>query len=232
MAIIRAHQDQLIAMQTQHTAILSQIQQHLGILPPPEHDMPGPLESTAPSEEATPVEQTMPHEETTTAKLFYHQSNPRLRRVLWNPWQGTGHPDTPLEYCMSCGRLSFHPDNISGWSCSIEIPPGCLISGILSAAIPPECITSGMLLRRHSTQMSYIWNATPPPFHPDVSHPAHSIRIFHIRHLTPDEREGRFNFPGQAYPDRLIMFIRRVSQPFCTMPRCSPKASRYVRPTF
>ena len=69
MAIIRAHQDQLIAMQTQHTAILSQIQQHLGILPPPEHDMPGPLESTAPSEEATPVEQTMPHEETTTAKV-------------------------------------------------------------------------------------------------------------------------------------------------------------------
>ncbi|KAL6346214.1 hypothetical protein AAG906_027968 [Vitis piasezkii] len=54
MAIIRAHQDQLIAMQTQHTAILSQIQQH--------------LEST-PSEEATPAEQTMPHEETTTAKV-------------------------------------------------------------------------------------------------------------------------------------------------------------------
>ena len=81
MAVIRAHQDQLIAMQTQHTAILSQIQQHLGILPPPEHDMPGPSELTAPSEEATPaeqaipfeettpIEQTMPHEETTTAEV-------------------------------------------------------------------------------------------------------------------------------------------------------------------
>ena len=81
MTAIRAHQDQLIAMQTQHTAILSQIQQHLGILPPPKHDMPGPSKPTAPSEEATPteqaipsqeatlVEQTMPHEETTTVEV-------------------------------------------------------------------------------------------------------------------------------------------------------------------
>ena len=81
MAIIHAHQDQLIVMQTQHTVILSQIQQHLGILPPPEHDMSGPSKLTAPSEEATPteqaipseeatpIEQTMPHEETTTIKV-------------------------------------------------------------------------------------------------------------------------------------------------------------------
>ena len=60
MTIIRAHQDQFIAMQTQHTTILSQIQQHLGILPPPEHEMPGPSEPTAPSEEATPAEQAIP----------------------------------------------------------------------------------------------------------------------------------------------------------------------------
>ena len=61
MVVIRAHQDLLIAMQTQHTAILSQIQQHLGILPP--------TEQAIPSEEATPVEQTMPHEETTTVEV-------------------------------------------------------------------------------------------------------------------------------------------------------------------
>ena len=65
MAVIRAHQDQLIVMQTQHTVILSQIQQHLGILPPSEHDMPGPLELTAPSEEATPAEQAIPSKEAT-----------------------------------------------------------------------------------------------------------------------------------------------------------------------
>ena len=53
---------------------------HLGILPPLEHDMPGPSELIAPSEEATPAkqaipseeatlaEQTMPHEETTTVE--------------------------------------------------------------------------------------------------------------------------------------------------------------------
>ncbi|RVW13123.1 hypothetical protein CK203_110229 [Vitis vinifera] len=68
-------------MQTQHTTILSQIRKHLGILPPSEHDMPSPLEPTAPSEEATlaeqaipsqeatPAEQTMPYEETTTAEV-------------------------------------------------------------------------------------------------------------------------------------------------------------------
>ena len=81
MEVIRAHQDQLIAMQTQHTAILSQIRQHLSIPPSLEHDMPGPSEPTAPSEEATPIEQaipsekatpteqTMPHEETTTVEV-------------------------------------------------------------------------------------------------------------------------------------------------------------------
>ena len=81
MKVIHARQDQLIAMQTQHTTILSQIRQHLGIQPPPEHDTPGPLEPTAPSEEvtpaeqaipsekATPTEQTMSHEETTTVEV-------------------------------------------------------------------------------------------------------------------------------------------------------------------
>ena len=68
MAIIHAHQDHLIAMQTQHTAILSQIQQHLGILPPPEHDMPGPSKPTAPSEEATPAKQAIPYAKATLAE--------------------------------------------------------------------------------------------------------------------------------------------------------------------
>ena len=41
----------------------------MGIWSPPEHDMPGPSEPTAPSQEAILVEQTMPHEKTTTAKI-------------------------------------------------------------------------------------------------------------------------------------------------------------------
>ena len=52
-------------MQTQHTAILSQIQQHLGILPPLEHDMPGPSEPTTPSKEATLDKQAIPSQEAT-----------------------------------------------------------------------------------------------------------------------------------------------------------------------
>ena len=89
--------------------------------------------------------------------------------------------------------------------------------------------------------------AAPLPFHPDVSHlefcsaaiptgcltsDTHLLRIFRIRRLTPDGRGWRFNFPGQIYPDPLIALIRRVSQIFCTVPWCSPEASRYVRPTF
>ena len=75
-----------------------------------------------------------------------------------------------------------------------------------------------------------LWHRT---FYPDVRHPEfcsvnipsgyltsenilcrHSIRIFHIRRLTPDGRGGRFNFPGQTYPDPLIALTWRVSQPF------------------
>ena len=51
MADIRAHQDQ-------HTAILRQIQQHLGLLPPPQTDIPEPSEPITPAEEVIPAEET------------------------------------------------------------------------------------------------------------------------------------------------------------------------------
>ena len=78
-----------------------------------------------------------------------------------------------------------------------------------------------------------VWQST---FHPDVSHPESSPPPFNpdirIRRLTPEGRGGRFNFPGKPYSDPLIVLTWRVSQPFCTVPRCSPEASRYVRSTF
>ena len=40
----------------QHTIILHQIQQHLGILPPPRADIPGPSEPVALAEDATIAE--------------------------------------------------------------------------------------------------------------------------------------------------------------------------------
>ena len=49
MEVMRAQLDQ-------HTVILLQIQQHLGILPPPQPDIPGPSEPIAPAEDATTVE--------------------------------------------------------------------------------------------------------------------------------------------------------------------------------
>ena len=69
MVVVRAHQDQLIAIQTQHTAILRQIHQHLGILSPPKYDMLGPSEPIDPSQDTLLVEQTVPIEERTTGEI-------------------------------------------------------------------------------------------------------------------------------------------------------------------
>nr|CAN79586.1 hypothetical protein VITISV_009563 [Vitis vinifera] len=49
MTALRAHQEQIIATQTQHTTILRQIQSHLGIPSAPQHQMPAPLEPTEPT---------------------------------------------------------------------------------------------------------------------------------------------------------------------------------------
>ena len=136
------------------------------------------------------------------------------------------HPDTPSEairttypdrICCRPGVIImsaawavagclFHPDTLSG-------------QDMLSSGTPyPDRICY------HPGQPIWIGYAIIwifqlcRHFHPDVSHPAHSIR-------------RRFNFPGRAYPDALIASTRRVSQIICTVPRCSPEASRYLRPT-
>ena len=71
--------------------------------------------------------------------------------------------------------------------------------------------------------------------HPSCRHcirlPRTSTRMFTSGILTPDRKGERFNFSGRTYPDPLIALTRRVSQPFFTVPRCSPEASRYVWPT-
>ena len=46
------------AQQDRHTAIIRHIQQHLGLLPPPQPDIPGPSEPIAPVEETTTTEET------------------------------------------------------------------------------------------------------------------------------------------------------------------------------
>ncbi|KAL6336208.1 hypothetical protein AAG906_011090 [Vitis piasezkii] len=64
MATIRAHQDQIIATQAQHTTILHQIQQHLSMQTPLGHDRSAPSEPLVPDEESLPAEQPIPEEET------------------------------------------------------------------------------------------------------------------------------------------------------------------------
>ena len=134
-----------------------------------------------------------------------------------------------LQEGVQIGERATYPLRESGWRCSTDILPGCL--------------TSGILLRRHSTRMSYIRNSALPPFHPDVLHPEFcsaaippgclTSSTFHpdISHPAPDAGwESRaFQLP------RLDMFGSSDSaypEPFCIVPRYSPEASRYVRPTF
>ena len=111
-----------------------------------------------------------------------------MRRVLWNPWQGTGRPDTPSKCRVSCGRLSFfirttYPDRI-GYrpecdkrECRVLLPEGVRLGErapfhpdvshpeLCCAAIPPGCLTSGIFT-----------TAIPPGYftadiHPDILHP-------------------------------------------------------------
>ena len=57
----------------------------------------------------------------------------------------------------------------------------------------------------HLLWISYIWNSVRS----DMT--GSSDRIFHIRHLMPDGRGGRFNFPGQTCPDPLIALTQKAS---------------------
>ncbi|RVW66968.1 hypothetical protein CK203_064076 [Vitis vinifera] len=63
MATIRAHQDQIIATQAQHTTILHQIQQHLSMQTPLGHDRSAPSEPLVPDEETILAEQPISAEE-------------------------------------------------------------------------------------------------------------------------------------------------------------------------
>ena len=155
--------------------------------------------------------------------LFDHQSNLKIEESSLESMSKdvrTGRPDTPskgggtwaVAGCRNDVARLVHFNQWSGqhiqnfapqtFHSDVSHPKFCSVN------IPPGCLTFEILLRRHS------------------------IRIFCIRRLPPDGKGGRFNFPGQTYPDSLIALTRRVSQPFCTVPWCSPEASRYVRPTF
>ncbi|RVW73740.1 Retrovirus-related Pol polyprotein from transposon 17.6 [Vitis vinifera] len=174
------------------TAILRQIQHHLGITSAPEHAIPS---SVKPSQAPPFVDQPMPHQEPPTGEAAEHHST-SLRRICYRP-------------------------GCDDHECCVLLSKGVRIGE--RSTIPPRCLTSGILFR--------------PTFHPDVSHPeffsaAHSIRIFRIPAPTAGWERRVFQLPGQTYPNPLIVLIQRVSQPFCTVMRCSPEASRYVRPTF
>ena len=132
--------------------------------------------------------------------------NDAARLMHFSQWSG--------QHIRNSAPSTFHPDVSHPEFSSTDIPPGLSHPEFCSADIPPGCLSSGILLRRHSTRMSHIRNSSPPTFHR-----ARWERLdTGWEGLTPDGKGGRFNFPGQIYPDHLIALTRR--------------ASRYVRLTF
>ena len=69
MTALRAHHEQIITTQTQHTAIIRQIQHHLGIISTPEHAIPIPSELAVPSQGPPLTKQTMHPEEPITGEI-------------------------------------------------------------------------------------------------------------------------------------------------------------------
>ncbi|RVW76984.1 Transposon Ty3-I Gag-Pol polyprotein [Vitis vinifera] len=204
-------EEQILATQAQHTAILRQIQHHCSTSAP--EIMPFPPHQEPPIGEA--AEPSFPqHHSTSLKELFYHQSNLRLRRVLWNPWQSngklinmknealksfaisksgmqgakcpTGRPDTPSDgggRSSDRGAATYPFGGIRMELIQIAWQHRHFTSGIPSTDI----FTSGILF-------ADIFTSGIPSA--DISH--------------PDRRGGRFNFSGQTYPDHLIALTRRV----------------------
>ena len=85
MTALRAHQEQILATQTQHTAVLRQIQHHLGIPSAAEHPIPIPSEpSQAPPfvDQAMPTEPTTGEAETSTWAIIFLSSSSYLHTLL------------------------------------------------------------------------------------------------------------------------------------------------------
>ena len=138
----------------------------------------------------------------------------------------TTYPDR-ICYCLGCDDHECHVLLLEGVQIALR--------RVSSWGIRMELRRIAMRAPCHQEEGSlHLVHVDGPPCDVRISHSRNSImsdmsgssdRIFHIRRLTPDRRAGRFNFPGQTCLDPLIALTRRVSQPFCTVPRCSPEAS-------
>ena len=121
-------------------------------------------------------------------------------------------------------------------STRVGIPPGGCQN------LPPGCAAIYTRLPSLSTRLRRHLHPATTTLHPAATA---STRMYYIRKsattippgciasgiMTPYRRGERFNFHDQTYLDPLIALTRRISQQFCTVLRCSPEASRYVRQT-
>ncbi|RVX13140.1 Retrovirus-related Pol polyprotein from transposon 17.6 [Vitis vinifera] len=180
-----------------------------------------------------------------TASLMSLRSNPRLRSVIWNPWQSNGKlrnmknrsfevlchkqirnarskrcPDTPSDgggtwSVVGCpndvARLAHFKSMIqTTYPDRICYRPGVMFTSALCFSLreekgPYTSHTQTVPLARHNSfhpgknsVCRHFTSGIPPA---DISYPDIS---------QPNERGGRFNFPGQTYPDPLIALTQRV----------------------
>ena len=134
------------------------------------------------------------------------------------------------------GSCTLHP-------AALPFTPGC-------RHFPPGCCRHYTWLPKALHPTTTIYTRLPKALHPAAAtfHPVAKsfppgCAAIYIRLpplplgciaseiLTLDGRGERFNFSGYTYPDPLTARIRRISQQFYIVPRCSPEASQYVQRT-
>ena len=115
--------------------------------------------------------------------------------------------------------------------------------GRVAAHIPLWCLTSGIILRRHSirifhrrhsiriflrrhfTRMSHIRNSSPPPFHPDISHPALEVRW--ERRAFQLLRSDISGSSDSAYPESFADILHSNTVFSWSFPICAIDIFRY-----
>ena len=119
-------------------------------------------------------------------------------------------------------RICYRP-GCDDHECCVLLSKGVRIGE--RSTIPPRCLTSGILFRRHSTQMSHIQNSSPPPFHPDISHPAPAAgwerRAFQLPRSDVSESSD------SAYPESFAAILHSAAVFSWSFPICSTDILRY-----
>ena len=131
---------------------------------------------------------------------------------------------TQMSHIQNSSPSTFHP-NIShptldaGWEKRAFQIPRSDISGSFDSAYPESFFSK---LRKSTIQCFKRWA---------IQSWNEGITVIASRSLQ-DEGRMLHDCEISLWLQKCCPFPTKISQPFCTVPRCSPEASWYVRPTF